>query len=327
MPGLALRSLAVGTAALLTQPAPAADDLAWPSRAVRIVATSPPGGSVDLLARIVAQDLTKKHGQPFVVENRPGANGDLGVASVLRAPADGHALFVAPAGPFSINLSLRSSMPFNPRTDIAPVAMLAVTPLVLMVHPSVPATNLHELLVWLRAQSGKATYASQAVGSSGHLAMELFKSMTGVQSTHVPYKGSAAQAATDLVAGRVAMSFVNTSTTIGYLQNGTLRAIAVAEKRRLASLPDVPTLDEAGVPGFEATAWIGLGARAGTPDNVVLQVAEDATRTLAQPESARRLAALGIEPRPMPPPEFAAFIRGDTERWADVIRRSGATVE
>jgi len=322
-----LRALFLGIAALAGTPAFSADDAAWPHRPVRVIATSPPGGSIDLLARILAQELTKKHGQPFVVENRPGANGDLGVAAVLRAPADGHWFFVAPAGPFSINLNLRSSMPFNPGTDIAPVTLLAVTPLVLMVHPSVPATNLQELLAWLRAQSGKATYASQAVGSTGHLAMELFKSLTGVEATHVPYRGSAAQAATDLVAGRVAMSFVNTSTTIAYLQKGTLRAIAVAEKRRIAAAPDIPTLDESGLPGFEATAWIGLGTRAGTPDAVVLQFAQEATQALAQPESARRLAALGIEPRPMPPPEFSAFIRRDTERWAEVIRRSGAKAE
>jgi tripartite-type tricarboxylate transporter receptor subunit TctC len=324
---LALSAFVVGIAALVAKPALSADDAAWPNRPVRLIATSPPGGSVDLLARILAQDFARRHGQPFVVENRPGANGDVGVASVLRAPADGHALFVAPAGPFSINLNLRPSMPFNPGTDIAPVTLLAVTPLVLMVHPSVPATNLQELLAWLRAQSGRATYASQAVGSTGHLAMELFKSLTGVEATHVPYKGSAAQAATDLVAGRVAMSFVNTSTTIAYLQRGTLRAIAVAEKRRIAALPDTPTLDESGLPGFEATAWIGLGARAGTPDAVVLQLARDATDALSQPESLRRLAALSIEPRPISPPEFAAFIRRDTERWAEVIRRSGATVE
>jgi tripartite-type tricarboxylate transporter receptor subunit TctC len=322
-----LSALVVGVAALAANSALSADEAPWPSRPVRIIATSPPGGSIDLLARILAQDFARKHGQPFVVENRPGANGDVGVAAVLRAPADGHALFVAPAGPFSINLNLRPSMPFNPGTDIAPVTLLAVTPLVLMVHPSVPATNLQELLAWLRAQSGKATYASQAVGSTGHLAMELFKSLTGVEATHVPYKGSAAQAATDLVAGRVAMSFVNTSTTIAYLQRGALRAIAVAEKRRIAALPDTPTLDESGLPGFEATAWIGLGARAGTPDAVVLQLARDATDGLAQPESLRRLAALGIEPRPLPPPDFSAFIRRDTERWAEVIRRSGATVE
>ena len=323
-----MRFLVAALAMLSAWPAQAAAEAAaWPSRPVRIVATSPPGGSIDLLARILAQDLTEKHGQPFVVENRPGANGDLGVGFVLRAPADGHSLLVAPAGPFSINVHLRPSMPFNPASDIAPVTLLAVTPLVLMVHPSVPAANLQELLAWLRAQAGKATYASQAVGSTGHLAMELLKSMTGVEATHVPYKGSAAQAATDLVAGRVAMSFLNTSSTIAYLHKGMLRAIAVAEKQRIAAIAEIPTLNESGVPGFEATAWIGLGARAGTPQDVVSRLAEEATRALGQPENARRLAALGVEPRPMPPPEFAAFIRRDSERWGEVIRRSGAKAE
>jgi tripartite-type tricarboxylate transporter receptor subunit TctC len=157
--------------------------------------------------------------------------------------------------------------------------------------------------------------------------MELFKSMAGVEATHVPYKGSAAQAATDLVAGRVVMSFLNTSTTIAYLHKGMLRAIGVAERKRIAAAPEIPTLDESGLAGFEASAWIGLGARAGTPDNIVARLAEDAMRSLAQPESARRMAALGIEPRPMSASEFAAFIRSDTERWADIIRRSGAKAE
>lgn len=315
-------------AALLAWPALAApEEATWLNRTVRIIATSPPGGSIDLLSRMLAQELALKHGQPFVVENRPGANGDLGVALVLRAPADGHMLFVAPAGPFSINVHLRSSMPFNPATDIAPITLLAVTPLVLTIHPSVPATNLRELIAWMRANPGKANYASQAVGSTGHLAMELFKSMAGVEATHVPYKGSAAQAATDLVAGRVVMSFLNTSTTIAYLQKGALRAIGVAERKRIAAAPNIPTLDESGLAGFEATAWIGLGARAGTPESVVARLAENAQRALAQPESSRRMAALGIEPRPMSPSEFADFIRRDTERWAEVIRRSGAKAE
>lgn len=282
---------------------------------------------MDLLARMVARELTEKHGQPFVVENRPGANGDLGVSLVVRSPADGHALFVAPAGPFSINEHLRASMPFDPGADIAPVTMLAVSPLVLMVHPSVPANNLQELLAWLRAKSGKVNYASQAVGSTGHLAMELLKSLTGVEATHVPYKGSAAQAASDLVAGRVSMSFVNTSAALRYLQKGMLRAIAVAEKRRIAAAPDIPTLDESGLPGFEASAWIGLGTRAGTPDNVIATLAADAKLALAEPENARRMAALGLEPRPMSPAEFAAFIRSDSQRWGEVIRRSGAKAE
>src|SRR3989441_10684749 len=186
----------------------------WPTRTVRIIATSPPGGSVDFLARALAEDFTKSFGGPFVVETRPGANGNIGVEIVVKAPADGHMLFVAPPGPFSINAHLMSFMPFNPATDVAPVAMLGVAPLLLVVHPSVPAKNLKELLAWLRGDGADAHYASQAGASTGDLPMGLLKSLAGVRATHVPYKGSAAQATTDLLAGRVAMSFVNTSTTL-----------------------------------------------------------------------------------------------------------------
>src|SRR5260370_31263259 len=199
----------------------------WPTRTVRIIASSPPGGWVDFLARSLAEDFTKSFGEPFVVETRPGANGNIGVEIVVKAPADGHMLFVAPPGPFAINAHLMSFMPFNPATDVAPVAMLGVAPLLLVVPPSVPAKNLKELLAWLRGAGADAHYASQAVASTGHLAMELLKSLAGVDAVHVPYKGSAAQATTDLLAGRVAMSFVNTSTTLQHVRDGRLRGIAV----------------------------------------------------------------------------------------------------
>src|SRR5207237_7814157 len=242
---------------------------AWPVRPVRVIATSPPGGSVDLLARIAAEEFSKAFAQPFVVENRPGANGNIAADLVVKAPADGHLLFVAPPGPFSINAHLMASMPFDPRRDIAPVALLGVSPLLLVVHPSVPASKLSQLISWLKASEGKVNYASQAVASTGHLAMELFKARAAAEATHIPYKGSAAQATADLLAGRVAMSFLNTSTTLPYVRNGQLRAIAVAEKTRISSAPEIPTLDESGLPGFEATPWLGLGARAGTPRDIV----------------------------------------------------------
>ena len=299
----------------------------WPSRAVRIIATSPPGGSVDFLARSLAEDFSKTFGQPFVVEARPGANGNIGVEIVVKAPPDGHMLFVAPPGPFSINAHLMSSMPFNPASDIAPVAMLGAAPLLLVVHPSVPAKNLRELLAWLRGEGADAHYASQAVASTGHLAMELLKSLARVEPTHVPYKGSAAQATTDLLAGRVAMSFVNTSTTLQYLRDGRLRAIAVAEMKRIAAAPEIPTLAESGLPGFEATPWLGLGARAGTPLEIIYRLNDRASRALAHPEVARRAANLGIEARLLTPEEFAGFVRAESAKWADIIRRSGAKVE
>ena len=299
----------------------------WPAHAVRIVATSPPGGSVDFLSRALASDFSEAFGQPFVVENRPGANGNIGVELVLKAPADGHAMFVSPPGPFAINAHLMSSMPFDPVRDIAPVAMLAVTPLLLVVHPSVPARNLPELLAWLRVQNGAATYASQAVASTGYLAMELMKSRTGVEATHVPYKGSAAQAAADLLAGRVSMGFISTSTTLPHVASGRLRAIGVAELRRIREAPDIPTLDESGLPGFEATPWLGLGARAGTSHEIIDRLAGRASLALARPEAAKRMAALGIEPRPAGPDEFSRFLRADSAKWADIIRRSGAKLE
>ncbi len=296
----------------------------WPSRIVHVISTSPPGGSVDLFARIVAEEFTNTFGQTFVVENRPGANGNIGVELVMRAPADGHMLFVAPAGPFSINASIMESMSFNPGTDIAPVAMLGVSPLLLVVHPSVPAKDLKELLAWMRSQEGKVNYASQAVASTGYLAMELLKLRTGVEATHIPYKGSAAGATTDLLAGRVPLSFVNTSTTIPYIRNGQLRAIAVAELKRIAAAPEVPTVAESGVPAFEATSWFGLGARAGTPRDIVNRLSEVAARAIARPEVLSRLSKIGIEARPMGPDQFAEFVRAESVKWGDIIRRTGA---
>jgi len=300
---------------------------AWPAHAVRIVATSPPGGSVDFLARALAEDFARTYGVPFVVENRPGANGNIGVEVVMKAPADGHAMFVSPPGPFSINAHLMAGMPFDPLRDIAPAAMLAVAPLLLVVHPSVPARNLPELLAWLRAQNGRATYASQAVASTGFLAMELLKSRTGVEATHVPYKGSAAQATADLLAGRVSMSFVNTSTTLPHIASGRLRAIGVAELARIRAAPDIPTLDESGLRGFEATTWLGLGMRAGTPRDIVQRLAGRSALALAEPQAVTHMASLGIERRPMAPEAFAAFLREDSAKWADIIRRTGAKAE
>jgi tripartite-type tricarboxylate transporter receptor subunit TctC len=319
--------LVLALAAAFLAPQPSVAQQAWPSRVVRIVATSPPGGSIDFLARTVAEEWAKAFGQPFIVENRPGANGNIGVELVLRAPPDGHMLFVTAPGPFSINLNLYDSMPFNPGADIAPIALLAIAPLVLVVHPSVPAKNLKELLAFMRAQAGKVNYASQAVGGTGHLAMELLKSRAGVAATHVPYKGSAVAATVALLSGEVAMTFVNVPAAIPHVRSGRLRAIAVAEKKRIAAAPDIPTLDESGLPGFEATPWLGLGARAGTSQDVIARLNETAVRALARPDAVNRMSGLGIETRAMTPGEFAEFIRAETKKWGEIIRRSGAKAE
>ena len=299
----------------------------WPNRAVRIIATSPPGGSVDLFARLLAEEYGKTFGQPFIVETRPGASGNIGVEIVVKAPADGHMLFVTANPPFNINATIMDSMSFNPETDIAPVAMLGVSPLLLVVHPSVPAMDLKELLAWIKAQRGNVNYASQDIASTGHLAMELLKLLTGVEARHIPYKNSAAAATADLLAGRVSMSFVNTSTSLPYVRNGQLRAIGVAELKRITVAPEIPTLAESGLPGFEATPWFGLGARAGTPREIVQRLSDAAARGLSRPEVLARLSKIGIERRPMNPDQFGEFIRAESARWGDIIRRTGAKAD
>jgi len=325
---MAVRGIPIVLALAAAVPVPAsAQQPPWPNRVVRIIATSPPGGSIDFLARTIADDFGKTFGQPFIVENRPGANGNIGVDLVVKASADGHMLFVTAPGPFSINLNLYDSMPFNPGADVAPIALLAVAPLVLVVHPSVPANNVKELVAFLRARQGGVNYASQAVGATGHLAMELFKSLARVEATNVPYRGSAALATVDLVTGRVAMGFINTSTALAQVRNGKLRAIAVAEKHRIAVAPDIPTLDESGFPGFEATPWLGLGTRAGTPSEIVNRLNEGATRALTRPDVVGRMTIIGIEPRPLTANQFTMFVRAETVKWGEIIRRSGARAE
>jgi tripartite-type tricarboxylate transporter receptor subunit TctC len=205
--------------------------------------------------------------------------------------------------------------------------MLAFAPLLLVVHPSVPAKNLRELTGWLKQNGDKANYASQAIGSTGHLAMELFKAQTGLEATHIPYKSSANEAVMALLAGNVQLSFVNTSTALAQLSKGSLRAIGVAERRRISSAPDIPTLDEQGLKGFEATPWLAAGTRTGVPRDIIRRLSDRAALALANPEVAARMAKLGIEPRHMPPEEFTDYIRAETTKWADVIRRSGAKAE
>ena len=300
---------------------------AWPNRVVRVISTSPPGGSIDLLSRALADDFSKTFGQPFIVETRPGGNGNIGVDLVMKQPADGHLLFVAAPGPFAINQNLYAGMPFNPPTDIAPITMLAFAPLVLVVNPSVPARNLKELLAWMKEQGAKANYSSQAIGSTGHLAMELFKARAGVDATHIPYKSSASEATLALISGTVHLSFVNTSTILPQVAKGAVRAIGVAELKRIGSAPDVPTLAEQGLAGFEATPWLGLGTKAGVPRDIIRRLSDRAATALSQPEVAKRMANVGIEPRLMTPEEFGDYIKAETVKWADVIKRSGAKAE
>ncbi len=315
----ALIAMLAGTASL---PALAADG-AWPTKAVRIIATSPPGGSIDLLARIVAEECSKSFGQPFVVENHNGANGTVGANRVVKAPPDGYNFFVTIPGVFAINQYLYANLPFDTAKDIAPVAYLGSAPLILVVPSTAPPKTFSEFLAWVRDNPGKFAYASQGVGNTGHLAMELLKQMAGLDILHVPYKGSAA-ALNDLLAGNVQMTLLNAPGALPHIQKGALRGLAVSEKKRLASLPEIPTIDESGVPGFEVIPWWGLGTRTGVPQDIIDKMNAAATRALTRPENLQRLQAAGIVFAPKTPAEFTAFVGEESHKWGAIVKNSGA---
>jgi tripartite-type tricarboxylate transporter receptor subunit TctC len=299
---------------------------AWPNRPVRIIATSPPGGTVDLLARIVAEECTKTFGQAFVVENRPGANGNIGVDAVLKAPADGYMVFVTIPGVFSINQHLFKNMPFDPEKDIAPIAMLGESPLILVVPPSTPVQTFPQFLQWVRSHPGKLSYSSAGVGTTGHLGMELLKQMAGLDIVHVPHRGTAA-AINDLLAGQVQMTLDNTTSALPHIRAGALRGLAVGEKERIASAPDMPTMNEAGVPGYEVVPWFGLGTRSGVPADIVARLNTAANKAMSRPENQKRLGAAGIQAKPMTQTAFAGYVRVETGKWGEIIRKSGASID
>ncbi len=295
----------------------------YPTKPVRLIVTNPPGGTSDILARALGAELTQSLGQPFVVENRPGANGNIGADMIAKGAADGYSLLLTPPGPLAINAALYRSLPFDPDTAFQAVSMVAVAPLVLVVNPSLPVITLKELLDYAKTHPGKLSGASQGNGSTGHLALELMKSMAGIDIVHVPYKGSA-PAIADLMGGQVQMMFDNTTSSLPHVRDGSLRAIAVAEPQRLKSAPEIPTLDESGLPGFVATPWFGVVARAGTPRKIVARLSGVMTAALRKPEMESRFAALGVELRPMAPDEFAHYIRSEREKWGRIVQLSGA---
>jgi tripartite-type tricarboxylate transporter receptor subunit TctC len=299
---------------------------AWPERTVRIFATSPPGGTIDLLARMAAAECSQAIGKPFVVENRPGANGNIAADAVVKAPPDGHLWFVTLPGVFSINRYLFKSMPFDSDKDILPVAMLGESPLVLLVHPSSPAQNFPEFLKWVRANPGKFSYSSAGIGTTGHLGMELLKQMASLNIIHVPYKGTAA-ATTDLISGQVQMTLDNTTNALPHVRAGAVRGLAIGQKQRIDSAPELPTIHESGVPGFEVLPWFALGTRSGVPKDIVARVNACATASLSRPENQKRLTSAGIIPLPMTQSAFAAFVAAESAKWGDIVRKSGATVD
>jgi tripartite-type tricarboxylate transporter receptor subunit TctC len=315
--------LAAGAAALPTVPSIARAQT-YPRRPIHIIVGFTAGGASDILARLIGQWLFQRLGQQFIVENRPGAGGNIGAETVTRAPADGYTLHVF--GPeAAINATLYDKLNFNFIRDIAPIATIAQEPGVLVLNPSVPAKTVPEFIAYANSSSGKINMASGGIGTLSHLLGEQFKLATGVKMVHVPYRGGG-PAATDLIAGQVQVEFASTSPTIGYIRAGTLRALAVTTVGRSPTLPDVPTLGDF-VPGYEATFWRGIGAPKNTPTEIIDKLNREIRAVLADPSFKARLADLGFVPITMTPADFGKLIADETEKWGKVIRAASIKPE
>lgn len=309
---------AVAAATLAAPLAHAQSATQYPARTIRVVVPFPPGAFNDTLGRLLAQEFQKTWGQPAIVENRPGAGSAIGADLVAKSPADGYTLLIV-AFPFALINSLHARMGMDVTRDFAPIAWCAATPNILVVHPSVPASSVGELLALARAKPGTLNYASTGTGSSNHLSMELFKSMTRTDIVHVPYKGSA-PAVTDLLAGQVNILFDNTPNVLPHIRAGKLRALGVTTAKRSSFTPELPTVAESGVPGYEVTAWFGIVAPAGTPRDVVAKLNAEVNRVLALPETKERFLKAGVEPTGGSPEDFARHVRAEVAKWSKVVK-------
>ncbi|HET7672694.1 MAG TPA: tripartite tricarboxylate transporter substrate binding protein [Burkholderiales bacterium] len=316
-----IRTLVAVAAALFVGTAGAQQ---YPTKPVRFVVPYAAGGATDLIARTIGEKLSASLGQPVVVDNRPGAATLVGAQFVAKAEPDGHTLLMATSTTLAINASLYSKLPYDPVKDFAPISLVIQHPFVLLVNPAVPANSVKELVALAKSKPGQLAYASGGSGSFPHLAMAMFQSMTGIDVIHVPYKGSA-PALTDLMGGQIAMMFDNTA--LNYVKGGKIRALAVTTKQRLSVMPDVPTLAEAGVPGYELAAWQGVIAPAGTPRPVVDRLNGEIVKLLQLPDVQARLTADGGQIITSTPDQFAAHIKTEIGRFAKVVKDSGAKVE
>jgi tripartite-type tricarboxylate transporter receptor subunit TctC len=297
----------------------------WPAKPVRIIVPFPAGGSADLLPRAVSERLSQKWGQPVIVENRPGAGGNIGADAVFRADPDGYTLLSSPPPPLVINKSLYPKLSYDP-AQFVPVTVIGAIPNVLLVHPKVGANSVAELIDIAKKNPGKLNYASQGSGTTSHLTAELFKSMAGnLQIAHIPYKGTA-PALTDLLGGQVDMMCDNLGVSLAHVRSGKLKALGVASKNRFPGLPDVPALGET-LPGFESIAWFGIVAPPRTPGPIAEKIAAGVRDAIKLPDVQKRLAELSAEPSGMSPAEMAGFMRQEVERWATVIRSANVRVE
>jgi tripartite-type tricarboxylate transporter receptor subunit TctC len=302
----------------------AANAQPYPNRAVKIIVPFGPGGFTDVAARILQKELAPAIGQPVIIENRPGAGSTIGTDAVAKAPPDGYTLVMISTA-HVISPHLYKQMPYDPIRDFAPVMRLAEGPYVLVVHPSLQVKNVQEFVALAKAKPGEIDYASSGNGSAQHLVGALFTTMAGVQLNHVPYKGSN-QAMQDVVGGQVKVSFVGVPNALPNLMSGKLRALGVSTGKRYAELPDVPTIAEAGVPGYDATIWLGLLAPKGTPVEIVHKLNSDITRILSTPEAKKLMASAGVDVATSSPEEFGRLMQSELDRWGKVVRETGATV-
>jgi len=297
----------------------------YPARPVRIIVPYPPGGATDVMARVVAQKLSESWGQQAVVENKPGASGTIGSDLVAKSAADGYTLLLQ-GTQHAINLSIYKQLPYDTLRDFTPVAYIGRAPFLLVLHPSVPANSVTELIAWIKTKPGGVNYGSSGVGGAAHLAGEMFKTAAGVQLTHIPYKG-AAPAMADLVGGQVPMVFDPIPTSLPQVRGGRIKALAITSAQRSPLVPEVPTVAESGLPGFEVAAWFGLYAPAATPADIVGKLNTDVNRVLQLPEVKEKFAALGADTAPMTTDQFALHLRSEVAKFAKAIKDSGAKAE
>jgi len=297
----------------------------YPSRPVRMVVPFSPGGSTDVLARIVGQKLTERSGQPVIIENRAGAGGNIGAEQVARSAPDGYTLLLGGV-PHAISASLYSKLPYDMARDLAAIAEVASFPSAIVLHPSLPANSVKELIALARARPGQLSFGSAGNGSPNHLSLELFQTMAGVRMVHVPYKGSG-QLVGDLLAGQVQLASMGLPVAVPHVQSGKLRAIAVTGAARSSLLPEVPTVSEAALPGFEVTSWYGVFAPAGLPADIVAKLNSEIGSAVTAAEVKERLAALGAEPSVKSPDQFGRYVRQEIAKWAKVVKDSGAKAE
>jgi len=304
----------------------AANAQQYPNKPIRIIVAYTPAGATDILARAVGQKMSETFGQPVVIENRPGANGNIGTDVAAKATPDGHTLLMVTAGTHGINPSLYRKLPWDAVKDFAPVSLVAMVPNIFVVNNSVPAKSIKEFIAYLKANPNKFNYGSPGNGSTAHLSMELFKTMTGSNMQHIPYKGSAG-VLTDVMGGQILATMDNMPPYLPQVKAGKIRALAVSTPKRSPAVPDVPTVAEAGVAGYSSGAWFGLVAPAGTPKPIVEKLASETQRILKLPDVNERLSALGAEPVGDSPAQFAAHITSEIAKWAKVIKDANVELQ